>query len=249
MRPDKIQLMPKVSIIIRLKNEQEFLPKVLESLANQTYKDFEIIAVENCSTDKTLQILKDFQKELNITIVNLPANKFTYSYASNLGAQHASGEIIGYLSGHSIPILEDYIASGVKHFSDERVAGVYGTVLPSSKATLSERLYYSAGLGYKNRLRLILSQQPKIIAKPQTGLLGNTNSFIRRSLWERYPFSDLLAFGGEDTGWAIHFMRLGYIIIREPHMVVEHSHGINLTKLIAEKVGWYRMYKKERELS
>jgi rhamnosyltransferase len=102
--------MPKVSIILRLKNEEELLPQALNALCKQTFEDFEIIAVDNESTDKTKQILDSFKNKLSIKVINLPANKFNYVYACNLGAQHSTGEIIGYLSGHSIPILNNYIS-------------------------------------------------------------------------------------------------------------------------------------------
>src|SRR5579872_1618407 len=140
--------MAKVSLILRLKNEEEFLPKVLEGLEKQTFKDFEVIALDNSSTDKTVEILNEYQFRLKIKIYYIPQDKFNYPYACNLGAQKATGEIMGYLSGHSIPILNDYLEKGVTHFDDPKVAGVYGPVLPSTKATFSEWMYYTNLIGY-----------------------------------------------------------------------------------------------------
>lgn len=49
---------PTVSIIIRTKNEEKYLGQVLEMIKRQTYRDFAIIIVDNCSSDKTLEIAK-----------------------------------------------------------------------------------------------------------------------------------------------------------------------------------------------
>ena len=49
-----------ISVIIPVFNEEKFLPRCLESLKNQKFKYFEIIVVDNNSTDKTAEIAKKF---------------------------------------------------------------------------------------------------------------------------------------------------------------------------------------------
>ena len=51
--------MKKVSIIIRTKNEEKWIKSCLNSLVSQTYDNYEIILVDNESTDDTLQIVND----------------------------------------------------------------------------------------------------------------------------------------------------------------------------------------------
>lgn len=51
---------PKISVVIPAYNEEEFLAKTLESLKNQDFREFEIIVVDNNSTDKTAEIAKIF---------------------------------------------------------------------------------------------------------------------------------------------------------------------------------------------
>ena len=55
---------PKVSLGIPLYNESEFLEETLDSLLNQTYKEIEIIAIDNNSTDKSFEILKKYSKKI-----------------------------------------------------------------------------------------------------------------------------------------------------------------------------------------
>ena len=58
-----------VSIIIRTKNEERWITSCLKSILNQTYKNFEIIIVDNFSTDKTLEKVNQF-KLIDMSMVN-----------------------------------------------------------------------------------------------------------------------------------------------------------------------------------
>ncbi|MCK5373227.1 MAG: glycosyltransferase, partial [Candidatus Aenigmarchaeota archaeon] len=51
---------PELSIIIPTLNEEYYLPKLLESIKIQTYKDYEIIVSDSCSDDKTVDVAKSF---------------------------------------------------------------------------------------------------------------------------------------------------------------------------------------------
>lgn len=56
--------MPKISVIIATKNEQENIKRLLLSLKNQTFKDFEVIIIDNHSTDKTCYIARKFTEKI-----------------------------------------------------------------------------------------------------------------------------------------------------------------------------------------
>ena len=52
--------MPKLSVIIPVYNAQDYIKRCLDSVVNQTLKDIEIICVNDCSTDSSLQILEEY---------------------------------------------------------------------------------------------------------------------------------------------------------------------------------------------
>ena len=54
----------KASIIIRTKNEEQWIPYCLEAVINQNYIDKEIVIIDDASTDKTLDILKNYPVKL-----------------------------------------------------------------------------------------------------------------------------------------------------------------------------------------
>lgn len=89
--------MPNLSIITPIYNTQKYLNRCLDSLINQTLKDIEIICINDCSTDNSLEILKEYQnKDKRIKIINLKENK-KQGYARNIALNKANGEYIGFI--------------------------------------------------------------------------------------------------------------------------------------------------------
>ena len=67
--------MPKVSVIIPVYNTEKYLEKCLESVCNQTLSDIEIICINDCSTDNSLEILNRYAADdERIKIINFPEN-------------------------------------------------------------------------------------------------------------------------------------------------------------------------------
>ena len=86
----------KISVIIPVYNEEGEILDCLKSLGNQIYKDFEIIAIDDGSTDKTSQLLKDFKGVLPAFRLIGQDHKGAGA-ARNLGAKKAIGEILVFV--------------------------------------------------------------------------------------------------------------------------------------------------------
>jgi glycosyltransferase involved in cell wall biosynthesis len=66
---------PKVSVILPVYNGEKFLDESINSVLNQTFKDFELIIVNDCSTDNSLKIIKRYmKKDKRIILINNPKN-------------------------------------------------------------------------------------------------------------------------------------------------------------------------------
>jgi len=90
--------MPKYSIITPLYNSFDLMSKYFESLERQTYKDFEVIIVDDCSTDNSYENVLDYAKksDLDISVYKTEGNGGP-GRARNLGIEKASGEWITFI--------------------------------------------------------------------------------------------------------------------------------------------------------
>lgn len=85
---------PLVSIIFTSYNHAEFLQKALDSLINQSYQNFELIIIDDFSTDGSREILLSYKDNEKIRLHFLDNNTGSYVKASNYGASFARGEYL-----------------------------------------------------------------------------------------------------------------------------------------------------------
>ena len=89
--------MPKVSVILAVYNVEPYLERSLDCLINQTLKDIEIICIDDCSTDKSLEILRDYAKKDDRIIVIESEKNQGAAVARNKGLKIAKGEYLGFI--------------------------------------------------------------------------------------------------------------------------------------------------------
>jgi glycosyltransferase involved in cell wall biosynthesis len=85
---------PLVSIVFTSYNHKEYLRQALDSLVNQTYPNLEVIIIDDCSTDGSQDVLKEYAHHSNINLKLQTQNSGSYVKASNYGASFAKGEYI-----------------------------------------------------------------------------------------------------------------------------------------------------------
>lgn len=89
--------MPKLSIIVPVYNTEPYLAQCLDSITSQTFPDWEMIIVDDCSTDNSRQIIEKYvQKDERIKAFFHPENKGV-SAARNTGLEAASGEFVAFV--------------------------------------------------------------------------------------------------------------------------------------------------------
>jgi glycosyltransferase involved in cell wall biosynthesis len=86
----------KISVIIPVFNEEKDIAECLESLKQQKFDGFEIIVVDDGSTDRTSEVLSKYQKS-NSKIQILEQNHKGPAASRNFGAKHAKGEVLVFL--------------------------------------------------------------------------------------------------------------------------------------------------------
>lgn len=100
--------MPKVSIVVPVYNVEKYIKKCMDSLVNQTLQDIEIIAVNDGSTDDSINILNEYKKRFpNIIKVHSKTNG-GLSDARNFGMKYATGEYIAFVDSDDYVEIDMY---------------------------------------------------------------------------------------------------------------------------------------------
>ncbi len=202
--------MPDISIIIRSKNEEVWLAHCLSMLFRQDYDDYEVILVDNASSDNTLEVAKRFPL---IKIISI--ERFKPGYAINEGIRSSSGQYIVCLSAHCIPKSTSWLTSLRGNFyNNSLVAGVYGRQLPVSFTDPID----------KRDLLIVFGLDRRVQEKDY--FFHNANSMFRRDIWERYPFDEEVT-NIEDRVWGKTVIDAGYKLVYDPEAAVYHHHGLH----------------------
>ena len=113
---------PKVSVIVPAYNVSKYIPEALASLEKQTFSDFEVLVVDDGSTDDTAAVVQKFcQRDTRFNLLQKPNGGL--SSARNYGIRHARGEYIALLDGDDI-YHRDKIATHVARLYDKPDVGV-----------------------------------------------------------------------------------------------------------------------------
>jgi len=114
--------LPKVSVVITSKNNEQTIGECLKSIVELDYpKDsLEIILVDACSTDKTVQIASGYPVKLVSKPINAPA---AYNYALKI----ASHDILAFVDSDA-KVEKEWLRKLVPHLSDPKTAGVSGNI-------------------------------------------------------------------------------------------------------------------------
>lgn len=95
---------PLISVIVPIYNVEEYLPRCLESISNQSYKHIEIILVDDGATDSSTKIIQKYvQKDERMRAIHKTNGGL--SSARNRGIQEAKGEYLTFIDA------DDYVAN------------------------------------------------------------------------------------------------------------------------------------------
>lgn len=108
-----------LSVIIPIHNGVEYLNRTLNSVLNQTFQDYEIICINDCSKDNSLEILEKFaKKDSRIKVINNSQN-LGAALSRNVGIDIAKGEYIYFLDADDY-IDEKYLKCMVNKIEQEK---------------------------------------------------------------------------------------------------------------------------------
>jgi glycosyltransferase involved in cell wall biosynthesis len=190
----------KVSIIIPAHNEEDSLAETLRHVLALDHSDFEVIVVDNASSDRTSEIARRFP----ILLVHEKIKGLLH--ARECGRRHAKGEIIANIDADCLPD-PDWLSKGLPHFNDPQVVSVSGPYdYYDSKPwfrTLSS-LVQTHGFSALSRFLVRIGKQ---------GVMIGGNNLIRGRVLELIGgYNTEILFYGEDTDTAKRVSKQGKIV-------------------------------------
>jgi GT2 family glycosyltransferase len=201
-------------VVVPVLNRSEAIGRCIEALLEQDYPKYEVIIVDNGSTDGTRDIVAHYPVTL---IVEERRNPYT---ARNRGIEAASGDIVAFTDSDCVP-TPHWLSRLVGAYADDDVCAVGGRLLPLSPSNLVEEF-----LGF-GRLQIFSARQRSEIRRnPKrflSGGMGSANMSYRRSvLLEVGGFDEEFAryCGSYDLCWRVQAR--GYRVLFEPDAEVYH---------------------------
>lgn len=95
---------PLISVVMPAYNAQRFITQAIDSILSQTFKNFELIIVNDCSTDNTINIVRSFvRKDARVKIIN-NKNRLNIAASLNKGISKASSNIIARMDADDISL-------------------------------------------------------------------------------------------------------------------------------------------------
>jgi rhamnosyltransferase len=193
-----------VRVVIRAKDEAAKIGTTLARMNAQTlHSQMELVVVDSGSTDGTVELARAG----GATVIEIPAESFTYGGSLNTGCDGTEAPFIVALSAHAFPPDEHWLERMLHPFSDARVACACGYAKGPHGKPLAGKLVQDLELAQLN---------------PYWGYSNSSGAF-RSELWRERPFrADMV--GTEDKEWAWHWLQQGRVVVVDPTFATEHSH-------------------------
>ena len=99
-------IVPLISVVLPVYNVEKYINECMDSILNQTIQDFEILVIDDCSTDNTLEIIRSY-KDDRIKIYEKEENKGLID-SLNIGFKTAKGKYIARVDGDDINVLDRF---------------------------------------------------------------------------------------------------------------------------------------------
>lgn len=215
---------PRVSVVVCAYNAQDTLEECLSSLANLNYPDYEVLVVDDGSSDATAGIAGKFPVRV------ISGGRLGLSGARNLGLEHATGEVVAYTDADA-RADEDWLRYLVVALQRPGTAGVGGPNLPPPEDPPVAQCIARAPGGPVH----VLLDNERAEHVP-----GCNMAFWREKLLEIGGFDPIYRAAGDDVDVCWKLQDLGYTIRFHPAAIVWHHRRGRVRDFWRQQVGYGR---------
>lgn len=208
---------PQITVLMALYNGGEYLKQTVQSVLNQTYRNFEFLIVNDCSTDHSLAIIESFRDE-RIRVYN-NAKNLGQTPSLNVGLQLAQGEYFARMDGDDIALPQwleiqlDYIQKHPRY-----------SVVSS----------YALAIDEKNRIKKVykppMSKEDIILRSLITSPIHHVGSIFKtKDIIENGGYDNRYVYAADYEIWE-RLIRNNFEITTNPQILVairEHGHSVS----------------------
>jgi len=232
-----------VSIIVLNWNGKRFLGDCLGSLFQQDYLNYEVLFVDNGSTDDSLRLVRDiFGMNPKLRIIALKKN-YNFSKGNNIGITHAQGKYVIVLNNDT-RVKQNFISELVKVAeSDDQIASVGCKILSMNGDTWFSQKFTNGGFIVPIFLQTLLSERITDISGRHCVNLANSGCvslFRKKVLNEIGGFDEDFVADWEDWDLGYRINLAGYKSVHIPIPLVFHVGGGTAGHLPERYVRIYR---------
>ena len=197
-----------VGVVIPAHNEEEDLPKCLESVFKQTSAFDEVVVVNDGSTDRTPEIVKGYMKKhKNVKLINFDRGH-SCAFASNRGIEASKSDIIFAMGADSV-IIPDFVKIIREDFEEYDIDGILWKIVGSSGNAISK--------AYNARRKC----QNKYNSKEVVPI--KDSRIFRRSFWDELGGYDETTFYYEDIVLGKKMKEGPTKAVFDPRLVLYHN--------------------------
>lgn len=215
--------MATVSVVVPTYNRADVLPRAIESVLQQTYEDFELIIVDDGSTDTTKEVVQSYDDE-RIRYVPLKTNNGANA-ARNTGIRQANGRYISFLDSDD-EFRRGYLKECISKFQDEQesIGGVFTS-------------YYMYNGGLLTDISLATSERVTFDDIVEQNVIGGFSCItVRSQVFESVGFLDEELKSTQDYDFYIRLLKkYDAIGIKEP-LVNYHYTSDSISTNINKKI-------------
>lgn len=219
---------PSVSFVITTYNNREIISACIKSIKAQSFRDFEIIVVDDCSTDGTAEFIRKSFK--GIKIISKPGQTGP-SISRNLGIKATGSEFIAFLDS-DVTLYKDWLSILIKELkADEGIGIIGGKLLLGSGERINSAggALTRTGIGYD-----LGAGEPASHHNVQREVMYICSAAMlarRKLVAELGGFDETYFYGHEDTdlGWRVNLF--GYRVIYNPDARANHQLSQTMKKM------------------
>ncbi len=243
---------PKISIVIPMYNTEKYVGECLHSLEIQTFQDFEIIVVDDCSTDKSVEVVKSYMPNFDgrLKITRTEKNSGGCAIPRNVGMEIAKGKYIFMPDSDDLVIktgLETFYTIAEKFDADvvhcEKYFVSETEELKGSVLTLKS---YQSGKFVKEPFLEPYNLEKRVADLNDYRYIWNIwTKFFKREFLEKNEIKFADTFNNEDMLFTVYCVCLAERYVRIPHVMNVYRHRENsITKNKQDAFGHARLWMK-----